>query len=293
MITPSEIYPKLAGALGVDNPLYFKREDLHPYQSHKGRSIPLMIDHYIKLGDTRFAISSSGNAGLASAMHISQINKSRKEDSKITLDIFVGQNVNKNKLNKISAFTDNNIRVLSKERPLQALTQAVQDGARSLRQSTDDIALIGYRTLAEEISQIPDLGAIFIGTSSGTTAQGLSEYFINSKKCPQIHIVQTSSCHPMFDIFETYDGPEEVSIADAIVDHTANRKTKFQELISKTGGHAWCATNGDIETARKLVANNTPINISTNGALPIVGLMQAVYRGWKINGAIVCIICGE
>ena len=30
--------------------LYFKREDLHPYGSHKGRSITVMIDIYIKEG---------------------------------------------------------------------------------------------------------------------------------------------------------------------------------------------------------------------------------------------------
>ena len=54
--TPLEAYPKLAKAIGV-NELYFKREDLHPYGSHKGRSIPVMIDHYLKAGERRFAIA--------------------------------------------------------------------------------------------------------------------------------------------------------------------------------------------------------------------------------------------
>jgi len=48
-ITPLEHYPTLAKAIGVSD-LYFKREDLHPYGSHKGRSIPVMINNYYKKG---------------------------------------------------------------------------------------------------------------------------------------------------------------------------------------------------------------------------------------------------
>ena len=64
MITPHEEYPALASALGYKAGkgairLYFKREDLHPYGSHKGRSIPVMMDYYREIGDRSFAISSS------------------------------------------------------------------------------------------------------------------------------------------------------------------------------------------------------------------------------------------
>ena len=68
MTTPLEQQAQLAEAIGISS-LYFKREDLHPYGSHKGRSIPVMIEHYLASGDTRFAISSSGNAALAAVMH--------------------------------------------------------------------------------------------------------------------------------------------------------------------------------------------------------------------------------
>jgi threonine dehydratase len=67
MVTPLEQQKKLAEVIGFSD-LYFKREDLHPYGSHKGRSIPVMIDHYVASGDTTFAISSSGNAALAAAI---------------------------------------------------------------------------------------------------------------------------------------------------------------------------------------------------------------------------------
>ncbi len=217
MITPLESYPALAKAIGISS-LYFKREDLHPYGSHKGRSIPVMIDTYRTSGDTRFAISSSGNAALAAAIHVQKLNKeidhtnsNTTADQSFTppleLDIFVGNHIAEHKFEKLQKYADNNIRILKKERPLQALTEVIKEGVRSLRQSTDDTALIGYESLGTEImtqlhnDAMIQLGAIFIGTSSGTTAQALASYFLkksgnNSNKnpaaVPQIHIVQTS-----------------------------------------------------------------------------------------------------
>ncbi|MEK7501406.1 MAG: PLP-dependent lyase/thiolase [Patescibacteria group bacterium] len=290
MITPHEHYPELAKVIGLKK-LYFKREDLHPYGSHKGRSIPFMIDYYYKKSDRKFAISSSGNAALAAALYAKELNKINTEP--IDLDIFVGNNVMPRKLEKLRKLADEHIRILIKERPLQALVQAVQEGKRSLRQSTDDIALIGYESLARELAEIKGVGAIFIGTSSGTTAQALAECFLKNKLPIQVHIIQTSSCHPIADTFESFSIPNEKSIADAIVDQTAYRKDKLVQFIRKTGGRGWLAINENILNAQELVAKHTGLEISTNSALSIVGAMQAAYLGYEIKGAIVCMICGE
>jgi len=290
MITPHEAYPKLASAIGLSR-LYFKREDLHPYGSHKGRSIPHMIDHYVAAGDRRFAITGSGNAALAAALHIQKLNA--ESDQKIELEIYTGNHIATHKLEKVRGLADEHIKIFAKERPLQALTQAVEEGMRSLRQSTDDEALVGYGELAEELAAIKDLGALFVGTSSGTTAQALAAYFTKKKLPVQIHIIQTSSCHPMVDEFETVDAPNERSVADAIVDQTAMRKSKLIPLIKKTGGRGWCATNEEIERALSLVQTHAGIEISTNSALSVVGAMQAAYMGYEIEGAVVCMICGD
>jgi len=296
-MTPIEHYTELAEVLGLSD-LYFKREDLHPYGSHKGRSIPTMIDHYYNNGDRSFAISSSGNAGLAAALYVQKLNhdNSNKKDP-INLDIFVGKNIAPHKLEKLKKIESkqdgSHIRVLIKEKPLQALSQAIDEGVRSLRQSTDDVALLGYESLAEELKEIKNTGAIFIGTSSGTTAQALAQYIVDNKLPIQIHIVQTSSCHPISDQFENYDGPEEKSIADAIVAKTTERAPKLIELINETGGYSWTATNEEITSAKELVQKHTGLDISNNSALSVVGAMQAVYRDWQIEGSVICLICGE
>lgn len=298
-ITPLERYTELAKAIGASD-VYFKREDLHPYGSHKGRSIPAMIAEHAETGDRRFAISSSGNAALAAALYVRDINKAAKKKqiatSALDLTMFISTRADVHKANKLKALEDGtNIRVLVKERPIQALTMAVKDGMKSLRQSIDDTALIGYASLVEELaSQLNKIGAIFIGTSSGTTAQALAQGFMAKEMPVQIHIVQTSSCHPMSAAFEQYDGPHETSIAGAIVDTVAVRKPVLVPLIGKTGGRGWTVTNEEMQAAQAATLKHTGLEISANSALSVAGLMQAVALGWEFPaGPVICMICGE
>ena len=332
MITPQKNYPELARAVGVSS-LYLKREDMHPYGSHKGRSIPVMIDHYVKSGKRHFAISSSGNAALAAAMYIRELNegkntvtpaeagvlyqeqdslrpgrirgndkKSRNDKQNLKLEILVGNHILDKKLKKLTDLADENISVMRFERPLQTLTQKTADGSiQSLRQSTDDIALIGYESLAEELGKVENLAAIFVATSSGTTAQALAEYFLEKErrkegkkeKSVEIHIVQTTSCNPMALEFVDSVPSEDRSTADAIVDITALRKAALTPLVNETNGSGWIASNDEIETAQKLIKNNAKIEVSPNGALALAGLMQAAFTGKEFDGAVVCIIGGE
>jgi threonine dehydratase len=292
MLTQQKEYPDLAKALEAKS-LFLKREDLHPYGSHKGRSIPIMIDTYAKEQNIRhFAISSSGNAALAAAFHVQKLNKNNFD--KIKLDILVGQKITTKKLRKLEQFKNDQITITSHDRPIQTLFKMVEDPKiKALRQSTDDLALIGYESLAEELLEIKDLRAVFIGTSSGTTAQALAEYFKNKEKKIEIHVVQTSSCHPISNEVSGGLGIDEVSIADAIVDHTAIRKDKLLKLIEESGGGGWIASNEQIKVAQEMAKKYADIDISTNSALSIVGLTQALCIGKNWDGAVVCVICGD
>ena len=99
MITPQTKTQKLAEAIALNVDLYLKREDLHPYGSHKGRSIPLMIEIYSQEGWKDFCISSSGNAALAGIHTIKDLNK--KSDNQNTLHVFVGQHIQPEKLERL------------------------------------------------------------------------------------------------------------------------------------------------------------------------------------------------
>lgn len=294
MLTPQTKIPKLAQAVGLQTDLYLKREDLHPYGSHKGRSIPPMIEKYVKDGWLDFVISSSGNAALAAVCATNKYNK-QNPSKNLTLKIFVGENIGKDKLNILSGQNGGGVELRQVKNPRQSAFQSDKDGhAKLLRQSTDDSALSGYFELAKELAQIKNLSAVFIPTSSGTTAQGLFEGFKLLGLCPQIHIAQTANCHPIASPFVSQTvPPSSVSIASAIVDKVARRKNSVLKAIKNSRGNGWIASDEEIKTAMKLSKQTSEIEISPNSALAVAGLRQALATGWKFDGPVVCLITGR
>ncbi|MDP2593539.1 MAG: PLP-dependent lyase/thiolase [bacterium] len=293
--TPTDILPELGKILGLK--LFFKREDLHPLGSHKGRSIPVMIDYYAKKGARKFAISSSGNAALAAGIYIQSLNKKILDmEKKLSLTIFVGEHVNKEKNENLKEkLADEEIKLVKTARPLQELFRAEKEGKTSLRQSTDDTALLGYAELAEELSTVPNLSAIFLAASSGTSTQALAEYFEKRGIGPvQIFLVQTAKIHTMAKIFDKNFIEEKESLADAIVDIVGHRKEKVAEAVKTSGGFGWVVSNQEIEEAVKIIKENTDIkDITANGSLSFAGLLKALKYGFKPTGAAVCVIGGK
>lgn len=292
MVTPQTESPEIALELGLDA-LFFKREDLHPLGSHKGRSIPVMIDMKVAKGAKNFALSSSGNAALAAVRYIQKLNTG---GSNLTLSILVGEHINGDKLQTLrDEIKDAGIKIETTARPLQALFNVIKNNAKtSLRQSVDPEALVGYKSLADEIAQTPNLGAVFIATSSGTTAQALADAGL-----PNINIVQTVSVSPISTALENPLGVKvkeiipETSLADAIVDKVAHRKTTLMKSVRATGGTGWIATNALIMSAQRMLHERAGIEATPNGALALAGLIHAIQRGAKFNGAVVCIITGK
>lgn len=295
MKTPQLPVPKLAHALGLPNEVWFKREDEHHYGSHKGRSIPLMIAEHHRAGVASFVISSSGNAALAAARAVRAHNKNKSSD-RIQLHIFIGPKISSQKQELIAAETDPLIAIQQVPNPKQSAKQfAAQEEAMLLRQSTEPLALLGYHDLAEELARIENLAAVFVPTSSGTTAEGLAEGFAKLNLNPQIHIVQTTSCHPLVDAVNpgaAASSNAEQSLADAIVDKVAYRKKAVADVIKNSHGMGWIATNEEITKAISLVRTTTDLTISPNSALAVAGLTQAIANGWQWIGPVVCLITG-
>ena len=293
IITKQNLAKKLKNKLNTNFNIYLKREDLHPLLSHKGRSLPLMIAKHHAGGWNNFCISSSGNAALASILAIKEMNKVKNKDNQLKLQIFVGTNINLTKLKMIKNIIkgDNNLSIKQTKNPkAEAFILNKKKEAKFLRQSTDEYALEGYFELAKELSDIPNLKAIFIPTSSGTTAQGIYQGFKKLKLNPQIHIIQTEQCHALIN---NNQSSTEKSLANAIVDKIGHRKKDTQAILKQSNGRAWIANNNDILEATKLVNKTENINISYNSALAIVGLIKFIKENNSTSGSVVCLITGN
>lgn len=307
MITPQNVEPRLAEALGLSAQLYLKREDLHPYGSHKGRSIPLMIEKYVKAGRRDFVISSSGNAALAAAYCVQNYNchsgpGAGIQSPPLKLKIFVGEKIDGGKMKMLADLADKNIEFRQVKNPRQSAFAADKAGhGQLLRQSSDGSALNGYDGLARELAKIKNLSAVFIPTSSGTTAQALHHSFRDLGVNPQIHIVQTSVCHPIAAAVENNkrlplpetEHKDETSLAGAIVDKIARRKEKVLRAIKNSHGNGWIANNAEIAQAMKQVKKYCDFDVSANSALSVAGLAQALASGWEFDGPVACLITGR
>ena len=291
-ITEQKTYPKLAAALGLSNDLYLKREDTHPLGSHKGRSIPTMIKKYLTEGWTDFTISSSGNAALAAVLAV------KNSDQPLSLKVFVGEKIDPEKLKLIKEAAGRNQRIEIRQvkNPKREAFLLKQTGnIKNLRQSTDDAALIGYEELAQELAVVKNLQAIFVPTSSGTTAQGLKLDFDKLNLKPQIHIVQTTACHPLVAALypEIKFPATEKSLATAIVDKVAHREIEVIKAVKDNSGAGWVIDDAEIKEAINLGKKYAGLEISPNSALAIAGLKKAAENGWRWTGNIVCLITGR
>ncbi|MDO8509847.1 MAG: PLP-dependent lyase/thiolase [bacterium] len=293
MTTPLIKVEKLAKAMGQNIDIFFKREDVHPLGSHKGRSIPLMIEaHLQKNKSTNFVISSSGNAALAAGLYIKKINEQRAD--KIKLEIIVGEKINEEKFSNLEKNfgNDENITINKVSHPKKTALQKEKTGnVIWLRQSTDEKALLGYEELAVELTDIPNLQAVFVPTSTGTTAVGLHLGFKKMSLRPQIHIIQTTTCHPFVAMDPSLE--ELKSVAGAIVDKIGHRKLQVTNILDESQGKGWIATNEEILNAVKLVEETEDLKISTNSALSVVGLKKDLTAGVEFTGSVVCLITGK
>lgn len=295
MKTPQTRQPKLANELGVKN-LFFKREDKHPYGSHKGRSIPTMMVNYIREGIAKFIVSSSGNSALAAIRKAKEYNQQNK--GQIQLKVFIGEKIDETKKKGLEQEIGNSSQIILEQvsRPKQTAFQLnkQKEDLVYLRQSRDNIAAFGYQELAKELDQILNLKAVFIPTSSGTTVEGLTEGFIMQKQSPELHIVQTEYCHPIAEEFDQrFSEKEDLSIADAIVDKVAHRKQNVVEAVNKSGGSGWILKEKEIKQAKNLVESISGLDISYNSALSVAGVQKATKEGCTWDGTVCCLICGK
>ncbi len=294
MNTPQSSHPELAKQLNIPS-LFLKREDLSPYQSHKGRAIPEMIHREYTQNDTKkFAISSTGNAAIAAILAIKEHN-TKHPNNLLSLGVYIGKRIpQQKKVTLTHLATDRNITITQVDQPKQNAFMAGKEvGVAYLRQSTNELAPQTYHSLAKEITQNNDVGAIFIATSSGTTAQGVGEYIIKNSLPTQVHVVQTTSCCPIAKHFDHDFSPTKESIATCIGDRIAHRKNKVIKIVDTTKGSGWIVNDEEIAVAQKILEDELQEPVTPNGALSVAGLIKAKKSGWNITTPTTCIISGK
>lgn len=308
--TPLESYPELASLLGLAS-LHLKREDLNPTGSHKDRCLAFQMSKYIEDGQTELVISSSGNSAISAIAYSKQC-----RECGVRLHVYLSYKTPISKIERLNKYLDNenlinhtlvigssiicdNVIIHIEDRPkVMAFRFAKKNNLPFLRGSTDDFAIEGFKTIAFEIfEKAKFIDSLFIPTSSGTTAKGIYEGFKmlrfelpseDTWKIPAIHIAQTSKIHPIAKEFDKEFSPSETSIAKAIVDRVAHRKSEILEEIIDTDGFGWVLDDEEIKEGVR-VLRNAGVDCSEEGGLAMAALLKALKKGVQIDNPVVVI----
>ncbi|MCF7907156.1 PLP-dependent lyase/thiolase [Patescibacteria group bacterium] len=288
--TPQKKYPNLAQILKVPE-VWIKEEYLNKSGSHKIRLINFLFQKYVRQGKKDFTISSSGNAAIAAAYYLQKI-----KNPQLNLSIFISPQIEKSKWQRLLKVCNSSpqIKIKKARRPKQeAFIFAQKNKAIFLRGSTEPQAEKAYKGLGQEMQKIPNLQAIFVPTSSGLTALGVSSALSQTKNKTEIHIVQTAKIHPFSANFDSEFNPQETSLASAIVDQVGKRKKEIIEMVKRTKGWGWTINDQELKNARKIVELNTNLGkINYDSLLSIAGLIKAQKNGWNFERPVCCLFTG-
>jgi threonine synthase len=285
-------YPSTLESLKLqDQQIWLKRDDELELGCSKQRSIVYMIGKYLEMGKTKFVVSSSGNAALVSA-YIGLHSYSDVEEVKILLS----EQISDSKLTKMlkSLHLEDELTVedlregpqLEKVKfefsvnPKQQAFQLEKEGWTNLRGSTDDLAIIGFKTIANEI--IHELGqnkpdAVFIAASSGTTALGIYQGFSELSIYPQIHVVQTTKTYALLKKLKNIDLPiEPEHPAESIIDVIGHRRKTIETIISESKGDGWVIDVEECIEARRELRNEYNVTTGYDSALTWAAYKKAV-----------------
>jgi threonine dehydratase len=240
--------------------VFLKREDLNPTGSAKDRAIKLQVDNLINLQYPSAVISSTGNAAISAAFYC--------QEQHIPLSIFVSPDINPQKLALLPTQF-----LIQTDKPISAAFKyAKVNQSYLLRQSTDPVALDGYRQIGEEIiKQLPKITSIFIPVGSGTTLLGISQALPPNVK---IFAVQPASHCPIAAIFDTDFTPEKSTITDSISAKLLPLKRKVISAIKKSNGSGIVVQNSEVIKFDQYFRKNN-ITTSPEGALAYAGFQKA------------------
>jgi threonine synthase len=240
--------------------VFLKREDQNATGSAKDRAIKLQVENLVKLQYPSAVISSTGNAAISAEYYCRQQN--------IPLSIFVSPDIIPQKL---ALLPQKNI-VQTSQPISSAFKYSRSNQSYLLRQSTDPVALTGYRLIGDEIQlQLPKITSIFIPVGSGTTLLGISQSLPPSVK---IFAVQPASHCPIAAAFDSNFTPETVTITDSLKAISLPLKRRVISAIKKSGGSGLVVQNSAVIKADNYFRDHG-ITTSTEGALAYAGWLKA------------------
>lgn len=243
-ITP--VYPLKSLVSSPSLPLtrcWVKDEGVNLTGTHKDRSFRYWISYLSMSGIKEAVISSSGSSAFSAAYFCSLAG------IKLTVFLRLGFPVEQ----KVELLRHKTVKVMESKTPKRdAVLLSRQKNIPNLRASADPYAIEGYKTLAFEIIKThPKTEEIFVPTSSGTTLIGLYRGYCALQHddflIPKLFAVQTTTIHPIAEVFDKDFYEEKEHPARAIIDRISKRKEEALSILKKTGGGGYVISSEEVK----------------------------------------------
>ena len=275
MLVPTPLEPSRIHPL-----VLFKREDLLPTGSHKDRAAARQISVALAAGSRAVVISSSGNAGIATA-HAAALDN-------VPAFVFVHPATDPAKLEAIGGALTTT--VVSPRAINGAKHVARELGLPNLRPSTNDEALVGYRDLAGElVAEAESFDAVVLFATSGATALAVAEGFATAAPGVAVHFVQGEGNAALADpAVAVTDETAHVAAAGRLGVRRSRRGPAMLAAVEATGGRGHVASAVDVAQARALLASDA-IEVSDESAANLAVALRLADEGLRVA----CLISGS
>jgi threonine synthase len=276
----------LGAALAVPN-LLLKREDLSPTGSHKARYLGYLCSALLAAGTEQAVISSSGNAAIAAAAYASL--------GGMRLLSLVSPRTPRVKLERLGGYPQ--LTVLS-TRPVALLHHAVREwGMADLRGSVNPLAPNAYRGMAAELLAQAEIAGVFLFSSSGAAALGISQGFAEllgpGAIPPQLHVVEGTPGGELTRPW--YSGTSHAD--DTHLGELASRRSRLapavRRAVRESGGRGWRVGARELEETRAL-GDRQGLSTSWEGIATLAAMRQAFSQaGPRPSGSWVAVLTGD
>ncbi|MFZ0995749.1 MAG: pyridoxal-phosphate dependent enzyme [Candidatus Dormiibacterota bacterium] len=275
----------LGAILGVPS-LQLKREDLSPTGSHKARYLGYLCSTMLASGINQAVISSSGNAAIAAAAYASL--------GGIRVLSLVSPRTPRVKLERLRGYPQ--LTVLS-NRPVALLHHAVRAwGLADLRGSINPLAPNAYRGIASELLAQGEIAGVFLFSSSGAAALGISQGFaelLEPAARPQLHVVEGTPGGELTRPW--YPGGSQAD--DSHLGELGSRRSRLapsvRRAVRESGGRGWRVGTGELQETRDL-GQHHGLSTSWEGIATLAALRRAFSKsGSGSSGSWVAVLTGD
>lgn len=247
--------------------VYLKLDYMQPTGSFKDRGAFAMVNKLKELGIKEVVEDSSGNAGAAFAGYCAAAG--------IKCNIYLPESTSPGKIKQITAYKANVVKVPgTREDTAKAILKAAETTYYASH-VYNPLFFEGTKSLAYEIYEqigIPDY--IVVPAGNGTMLLGVYKGFKEIGKLPQIIVVQSKNCAPIFSKFKDQPVSEmTATAAEGIAIQAPKRIDEMIEAIKDSNGDVIAVEDEEVIKAQEtLGAMGIYIEVTSGAA--VAGMLE-------------------